>query len=56
MSDVVHFDIPTCSLTLSEMLVEIEKLQIENPGRVFFFDGDSHSVMSRPVSRRSVIA
>jgi len=46
--DIVHIDVRTCELTLSEVLREVEKMKAENPGREFFLDGDRHAIVSRP--------
>jgi hypothetical protein len=43
----VFIDIRKSSLTVSETLAEIKKLQEENPNMEFFIDGDAHAIIGR---------
>ncbi len=45
--DKVFIDIRKSSLTVSETLAEIRKLQEENPDMEIFIDGDAHAIVGR---------
>jgi hypothetical protein len=46
-ADRVFIDIKTCKMTLSEVLIEIKRLQAENPEYDIFLDGDAHAIVGR---------
>ena len=44
MPDTIYIDIRTCELTLSQMMVEIARLQREFPQYEIFMDGDRYAI------------
>jgi hypothetical protein len=51
-SDKIFIDIRTSELTLSQVLLEIQKIQAEYPDYEIFLDGDSHAIVGRIRTRR----
>ena len=47
MPDTIYIDIRTCELTLSQMMVEIARLQREFPQYEIFMDGDEYAIVGR---------
>ena len=47
MTDVVHIDIRTCDLTLSQMMAAIDRLIHEHPDQEIFMDGDEYAIVGR---------
>lgn len=48
--DRIILDVGPMGLTLSEILMLVEKFQGENPGMEIFFDGDRQAILGRPSS------
>lgn len=46
-ADRVFIDVKTCKMNLSEVLIEIKRLQAENPDYDIFLDGDAHAIVGR---------
>ncbi|MDO5853100.1 MAG: hypothetical protein Q4Q62_03400 [Thermoplasmata archaeon] len=45
--DRVFIDIRTCDMTLSQVMLEIARLQEENPDLEVFMDGDRYAIVGR---------
>ena len=45
--DHVYIDIRTCDLTLSQVMAEVARLQVEHPGQEIFMDGDAYAIVGR---------
>lgn len=45
--DRVFIDIKTCDMTLSQVMLEIARLQSENPEYEVFMDGDRYAIVGR---------
>lgn len=45
--DRILIDIPTCTMTLKEVLAKISEYQAELPDHVIFLDGDAHAIVAR---------
>ena len=50
--DKIFIDIRTSELTLSQVLQEIQRIQVENPEYEIFLDGDAHAIAGRRRIRR----
>ena len=58
--DRIFIDIKTCDMTLSQVMLEIARLQSENPEYEIFMDGDRYAIVGRrrtgrwdaPIARR----
>lgn len=48
---VVHIQIATCDLTLSQVIHEIERIAAENPDREVWLDGDRYAIVSQRKGR-----
>ena len=46
-ADRIFIDIRTSDLTLSQVLVEVKRLQTDNPDYEIFLDGDAHAIVGR---------
>lgn len=45
--DRIFIDIKTCDMTLSQVMLEIARLQSENPEYEIFMDGDRYAIVGR---------
>lgn len=45
--DRVFIDIKTCDMTLSQIMLEITKLQQDHPDLEIFMDGDRYAIVGR---------
>lgn len=50
--DRIFIDIETSELTLAQVLLEIQRIQEENPDYEIFLDGDAHAIAGRRKIRR----
>lgn len=50
--DHIFIDIRTCDMTLSQVMMEIQRLQSEHPEMEVFMDGDRYAVVGRRRPRR----
>lgn len=48
MTDIIHIDIRTCGLTLSQFMAEVHRLIEEHPDQEIFLDGDLYALVGRP--------